>query len=294
MENDNNIRFSTLFKLNSNVKAHTSLLRINKLRMNKLYMSKLYQEVLEVLNAIQTKDNSNVERVSSGNKYNSYLALKWMLETGCIDDGLSSRYDEVLDAVAALLVKKYKDITVLPLIANMIFDRYRKGKYIYDLVWAFFECGDPASLIYIGERLNSSNPRDIELACKMLSFVPNVSVLNKNRYASFQNWFNENKSFLYYKEESFQQLNCPRLYAVSLEAKYLCTAVSPEYGKIQRQLTSYEKQSLSAFNNIDNNARLLLANYSFFLFRQNYYLWNIWIQYPICEQIRIAQAAGGM
>ena len=287
MINGNGIRFSTIFKLNSSHRNQKYLLR----------MKRPYQKVLDVLNAIQTKKSSNIERISRNDAhddtYDVYWALKWMLETGYIDDGLSSRYDEVLDAVAALLIKKYKDTTILPTIADMIFNRYKKGQYIYDLVWAFFECRDPGSLIYIACRLSSPNIKDAEIACRLLSFVPNVNMQNVNRYDSFLNWFDENNKFLYYTEESFQQMNNPRIYAVSLEAKYLCTPVSPICGEIHQQLTNLEKQNLSAFNKLDSNTKLLLADYSFLLFKQNNYWWNMWTQYPTHKQIRIMYAAKG-
>ena len=110
----------------------------------------------------------------------------------------------------------------------------------------------------------------------------------------YKKWFNENKNYLYRTRESFHQFNSPQIYVVSLEAKYLCTPVSHEDGKFRRQLTEHEKQCLYAFSNIDDNTKALLANYSNFLFRQNYYDWNVWIHYPIYEQIRIARAAGGI
>lgn len=284
--------------------------------MKKLHLNSMHRKALKILNAVRTRKSSNFEQVASGDEYNTYLALRWMLETGYQDDGLSRGYDEALDSVAALLVKKFRDTTVLPLIADLIFSRYREGRYTYDLIWAFFECNDPESLLYIGNRLQSSNSRDVEMACKLLCFVPGISdnkgdspaqytkFMGRNigdnigdgpaKYTFFLKWFNENKSYLYRTRESFHQFNSPQIYVVSLEAKYLCIPVSHEDGKFRRQLTEHEKQCLYGFSNIDGNTKMLLANHSNFLFRRNYYEWNVWIHYPIYEQIRIARAAGGI
>jgi len=328
MINDNSVKFSTLYKLYSDAKSRGISPQRNILFTKRMHLNSLHKRALKILNAVRIRKSSKFEQVASDDEYNTYLALKWMLETGYRDDGLSKDYDEVLDAAAALLIKRYRDKNVLPLIADLMFSRYREGRYIYDLIWAYFEYDDPESLLYIGKRLQSSNSKDVELACKLLCFIPGIcdnegdspaqfakfvdrhddvkrnivdnigdGLLNDNdgdgpaKYAIFMKWFNENKNYLYRTMESFHQFNSPQIYEISLEAKYLCIPVSHKDGKFKRQLTEHEKQCLSAFMNMDDNTKVLLANYSNFLFRQNYYEWNVWIHYPIYEQIRIATAA---
>ncbi|HHV96266.1 MAG TPA: hypothetical protein GXX37_07315 [Clostridiaceae bacterium] len=293
MKTDSDIKFSTLYMLNLNAKSRGISLQKNMLHAKKLRLNNLHRKVLKILNAIEKRKSSNFENIASDDEYDTYLALRWMLETGFQDDGLSRGYDETLDAVAALLIRKFKDRTVLPLIADLMFKRYNEGRFIYDLIWAYFEHDDPESLLYIGNKLQSSEFKDVELATRLLCFVPGIENIRDgpSKYSIFIRWYNDNKNYLYHTGETFHQLSNPQIFAISLEAKYLCIPVSHTDGKFKRQLTEYEEQCLNAFSNMDAHTKMLLANYSNFLFKQNYYEWNIWIHYPIYEQIRIATAA---
>jgi len=57
-----------------------------------------------------------------------------MLETGCINDGLNDQYDEILDITAIFIIKIYRDKTILPIIAEMIFRRYKQGLLVQNMV----------------------------------------------------------------------------------------------------------------------------------------------------------------
>lgn len=308
--NDLNNFFHKSFQ--NNTKESISLINNENLNFASLFILKNKIEELNIFNSLNLRNKIALEityEICTGKKSfrnTEYLCsdyiqgvnsvLKWMLTTGSIDDGMNNAFDEVLDASAILLTKIYRDKTVLPLIAEMIFKRYKEKSLIHNLVWAFFECGDPKSLILIGDRLQSSDQKDFELSKKLLNFIPGINMFKhtdkNNYYLYFLNWFEKNFLFLHFTGESFQQCSNPIPYEVILEAKYLCVAVSTNAGKILRPLKKEEIELLKIFNKLDYNTKLLLANFSFSLHHKNVHNWNKWLCYPIAEQIKIARIGG--
>ncbi|BAH05527.1 hypothetical protein [Clostridium kluyveri] len=220
-----------------------------------------------------------------------HSVLKWILETGFHDDGINDEYDQVLDITSILLTKVYRDTTLLPIMADMIFKRYQKGFFIHDLVWGFFECANPKSLNIIGERLLSSNVEDVKIASKLLNFIPGIDkVTTKERkYTIFLNWMKENSAFLKYTGESFHQTTNPKPYKIVLEGKYLCKSISPNTGKTLCSPSKKESNLLDQFKKLDSNTKVLLANFSFRIHYKNIYLWHIWREYSLEKQIKIAR-----
>lgn len=251
---------------------------------------------IEITNEVVEKDKkiSINEYISSDLTQIAYSVLKWIFDTGFNDDGLSNEYDEVLDITAILLIRIYRDQTVLPTIVDMIFDRNRKGLFNHDLVWAFFESKDPNSLIMIASRLLSTETKDIDLASKLLSFVPGMEKSNtstkEKKYTSFLDWLRENSPFLYFTGQSLQQVNKPTTYVIDLEAKYLNKYVASDTGKTLKSLTDEEAKLLNEFNKLDSNTRILLADFSSALYSKNKNWWNQWIHYPIAKQIKIVKS----
>lgn len=220
-----------------------------------------------------------------------HSVLKWILETGFHDDGISDEYDEVLDITSILLTKVYKDTTLLPIMADMIFNRYKKGFFIHDLVWGFFECAHPKSLNIIGERLLSSDVEEVSISSKLLSFIPKMDNTpgKENKYTLFLNWMKENGTFLEYTGESFHQTTNPKPYRIVLEGKYLCKSISPDTGKALCSPSEKEFDLLNQFKKLNYNTKILLANFSFKIHCKNIYLWNIWRGYSLEKQIKIAR-----
>jgi len=287
--NDENLHFASLFVLRFKISELN--LADNLILRNKIAL----EFVNEVLRG--KKSISIMKYISSDYAQIVYSVLKWIFETGFFDDGLSNEYDEVLDITAILLTKLYRDEKILPIIADMIFNRNRKNLYIHDLVWAFFESRDPYSLVMIATRLLSSEEKDVELASSLLSFVPGIdknSNLNKQKkYTSFLNWIEENSLFLYFTGQSLQQTNNPAPYAVTLEAKYLCKFISLDTGKPLKPLTEKEQQLLDEFNKLDLDTRILLSSFSSMMHHKDRNWWNVWISHPISEQIETAKAMIG-
>ena len=283
--NQKNLTFPSLFIL---------LPQISKLSFQR-YLNKKNKAVLTILNAISSKNFSRFSNLAQSNDINSPEILKWILETSIEDNLSTGEYIEILDSCAILLVKEYKDNSILPVIKEIIYNRYKHGLFIHDMVWAFFECRDPGCLLMLAESLNSSDEKDVELSKKLLKFVPVVknSTLSKDiLYKNISFWLRDNLPFIYYTGECFQQMPDPSPYDVSLSAKYLFKKVSNN-GKIESTLTQEEISLKSIFDTLDINIQILLSNYSFILHNQNIYWWNNWIHYPIYEQLRISVAKLG-
>ncbi|NFE31968.1 hypothetical protein EXN65_16205, partial [Clostridium botulinum] len=212
------------------------------------------------------------------------------------NDRLNDQYDEILDITSIFLIKIYRDKTVLPIIAEMIFRRYKQGLLIHDLAWAFFESRGPISLSIISERLQSKELKDVELAQELLSFVPGIGIREnidiKKQYLSFLDWFGKNNLFLHFTGESFQQTNNPVIYRVVLEAKYLCEPVSIDTGEILRTLSGKECKLIDEFKRLDKNTQKLLSEFSVMLHNNNICKWQYWLECPIEEQIKFARIGG--
>jgi hypothetical protein len=286
--NDENLNFTSLFILRYKIQE------LN-LRPNLNSRNKIALEIISVISTgeknIRTNEYFFLDYVQG-----VHSVLKWMIKTGFEYDGIDNDYDEILDISLILLTKIYRDKTILPILVELIFKRYKKGFLIHDLMWAFYECGDPKSLIIIAQHLQSSDLKDVELSRKLLNFIPGIdtekNTNNSDYYLYFLNWFEENFLFLYFTGESFQQCSNPAPYKSVLEAKYLCSAVSSVTGKILRPLTEYEVNLLELFKKLDDTTKLLLSTFSFTLHHKNIYNWNKWLHYPMAEQIKIAKIGG--
>lgn len=287
--NEDNLRFSSLYLL------HPDIMESN------LYtqLSARNQKALEITQRILAKETSGRSSSASGEEAVPASVLRWMLESGHPEDGLDSRYDRMLDMTAILLVKVHKDKSVLPMVADMMFNRYRKGEFIYDLVWAFFESRDPNGLLLIANRLCSAHWKDIELARKLLGFVPGFGTDTRinpvQQYSYFFQWLHENSPFLYFTGEGFQQTSHPIPYQVLLEAKYLCKRLSKGSNVQLRSVTDSEAQLLEQFGKLSPYLQNQLANYSYWLYRHTPYEWKIWLRSSIAEQLNaVSKATGGV
>lgn len=281
--NDNHLSFTSLFILKAVIEESNLLSNLNWRN----------QISLQIINEVLKKRVPTEEQLSPDYKQKLHSVLKWMLKTGFTDDGLNDEYDEVLDITSAILITEFKDNSVLPIIVHMIFERNKKGTLTHDLIWALFQSEAPQSLILIADRLLSPNPKDVELSRKLLSFVSEIDMNsngdNKNQYVTFINWINENIPFLTFTGESFQQCSAPAPYTVRLDAKYLCRCKLINNNTRSNSVTKEELTLLEIFNNLDENTKILLAKFSFMLYRQNPYFWHMWIKSSIAEQIKVAR-----
>lgn len=281
--NDKHLHFNILFILRE-------ILQQNNLFNN---LAPRNKTALLIVKEILTDKKYDLvsEQISFDYVHALHSVLKWILKSGFHDDGISDEYDEVLDITSILLTKTYKDTTLLPIMANMIFKRYKKGFFVHDLIWGFFQSANPQSLNIIGEQLLSSDIENVKIASKLLNFIPeiNKAIGKERKYTIFSNWMKENSTFLKYTGESFQQTTNPKPYKIVLEGKYLCKNICPHTGEALYPPSKKEYDLLSEFKNLDYNTKVLLANFSSGIHHKNIYLWNIWRKYPLEKQIKIAK-----
>lgn len=204
MLNDAAVRYPSLFALQPEIRKHDLFERLNG--RNRFALD-LTGEVLagSLVATYRRKDEDHPH-------------LRWMLDTGYASDGLNDQYDEVMDKVSLLLSRVYGDRTCLRAMEEMMFNRHRKGAYIHDLVWAYFRSSRPDDLIYLARRLRSGNPKDVELARKLLNFVPcieeNTERNAERLYRCAAIWIHRNRNRLQYTGESSQMHANPRRYAL--------------------------------------------------------------------------------
>jgi hypothetical protein len=283
--NDESLHFCSLYALEREAGRPDLYARLNPRN----------RSALDIIRIISKKRAGNYRRPFTDCRNMPYAVLRWIIATGCRDDGYSSRYDEIMELTAALLTRVYRDKTILPAITGMIFNRNRRDRLIHDLVWALFECRETSCLDMIACRLCSPYRKDVELARKLLWFVPCISGRSTDegagQYLYFLQWYRENCLYMYYTGESFQMTANPMPYAISLEAEYLCKPVSPEDGKTINPLTKEERRLLETFNGLDEGTRAKLSSFSVSLNRQNTPQWNRWLHSPVGEQVRAAGLA---
>jgi hypothetical protein len=286
--NDESLQFGTLFALRQEigVSGLSHLLSPQK------------KSALEIANVLRT--SGKIEKNSRSaicHDPSSQAVLRWILTSGCRDDGMSSDYERILELSAILLTRRFKDTSLLPLLVDMAFLRHRKGHLYYDLAWAFLEARQPGSLPLVARYLHSSDPSDVELACRLLSFVPCIDEHRNGDgirlYSCTLQWLQENIPFLRHTGSAFQQTSHPKAYAVSLEAKYLCRTVSADTGKPVQAWTEDEQELLYRFGKMKPEVRNLLADYSYRLYCSNFNCWKLWLDCPVTEQKRLAEMKPG-
>lgn len=286
--NEDGLRFSSLFILIPEIKALDLYKKLNRRNAAAL---KICAQILKDETML-----SHVADLTSENSSMTHSTLRWMIRTGSADDGLNDDYDEVMDAVASLLIKTHKDNSVLPVVADMIFKRNRKGYLVHDLVWCFFQAKTTDSLKLVAGYLRSPNRQDVELARQLLHFIPDETGEGANLQKQYQNfvaWLQENNQFLYFTGENLQFTSDPKPCRVDLDAKYLYKRISPYDHKPIQPLTEVEQNHLQKFHKLRREDEKLLSKYSRRIHDQNLRLWNEWMQYPLDKQIEIAKAAPG-
>jgi hypothetical protein len=284
--NDPNLRFATLY-LSENLAANSEVFK---------YLTVRNRNALKLIRLLRERDFSKVEDLLPNYGDAIHTCLKWMLQTGYIDDGLDDDFDEIIDESVILLVQVFNDHSVVPLLTDIIFNRNRQKRYIDDLVWAFFEIHNPEHLLYIADRLKSDHPRDIKLALKLLNFVPSVqnsAYINRSRlYTECVNWIKENAEFLDYTGETFQQANRPIPYQLSYENKYLHK--TKKVGETHAESAEEdESHIIDGFSRLNEQAKEVLSDFSCKLYNKDPKAWKEWIRSPLDEQIRIATRRRG-
>jgi len=245
------------------------------------------------LDNINTSGSSKIKHLQANHNQIAYPFLKDMFKKGISQDGLNNIHDQFLDVTATLLIKAHNDKSILPTIVDMIFSRNREGLFTHDLIWAFFQAKDPYSLMLIANYLDSDDVTDVKLANKLLDFVPSINMTRNDgseKHKAFFYWLKENYDFLYFTGESFQRTSSPIPYIVATDSKYLCKQVCLDTGKPILPLTKKETTLLVYFNDLDENNKMILSDFSLRIHYENINSWNSWIKQSITKQISIAKS----
>jgi hypothetical protein len=144
----------------------------------------------------------------------TYETLKWMIDSGADWDGPSAgrdEYDAAIDLAAAHIAARFPDSVLLTKIAELIFRRNRRGMYIHDLVWGFFQAADIRALSAAARYILSEDPVDSSLACRILGIEePGTREERAETYKRFTEWLTESGGYLSLTGEHFNAASAPR------------------------------------------------------------------------------------
>lgn len=252
---------------------------------------------LRVIDQILGPKTSSETDYLSSRRDEVHPVLKWILETGSVEELPEDEYEEVLDVTVSVLINIYKDSSILPLVVDLIFRRNRDESHIHDLVWALFRFHDPQVLRLIAQRLPSSNAKDAELAAELLNIDKTDALAAKcneeGRCDGYLHWLEENQPYLYFTEESFQYASKPVFCTVDLERKYLQKGVSSYDKQPLSSLDDDEHACMAAFQRLDAEEQKVLSDYSQKLCGRSVSAWKEWLHAPVGEQVKAAKARLG-
>ena len=278
--NDKRLRFPCLYLLHEPILQH----RIQG------YLNPRSLMALRLTNQIKYEKTAGTDYFSS-RQGGGLAVLKWIWETGSIEDVFEDDYEEILDLTASVLVNRYQETEILPRVVELVFRRNRNGSHIHDLVWVLFRIHDPEVLRLIARQLDSSDPKDAALAAELLHMEhTDTPTAGNTGESGYLRWLEENRPYLYFTEESFQFSCKPVFCAVDLERKYLQKAGTIDSKQPISPLESDEIECLTAFRQLNAEEQRLLSGYSQKMGRTNEPAWKDWLHAPVGEQMRLAKA----
>lgn len=286
--NSDNISFPKLFELSK---------QMNKSPITK-HLNLKSKIALEFSNDVLSKEKSFILKGDLNNNDNKikHTALKWILETGAVNDGMSNEYDEVIDKAAIILSVMFKDTSILPIMREIIFKRNKEKMLIHDLLWGYFSSNEIQTLELIAAKLISDDVADIKFAFDLLQlqrkFNISYDMFPQTMYSKFINWYKKNEDYIYFTGESFQEKSNPSYYSINIEAKYLCEKVQRENGKILNISSDRELELVNSLKKADKITKKFISNYSNELHRKDIISWKDWFSCSFRMQLQIAISGG--
>lgn len=211
--------------------------------------------------------------------------LKWMLRSSSDVVSLGEEYDTIVDLAALLLIKEFRETDILPLLADIMFSRHRRGLNTHDVEWALFESGSPECLAMIARYLLSQDARDVSMARRLLKFIPCPEQDDAAaQYRCVMQWLSRNRRYLIYTGESNQKCSNPRPFQVALERKYLQRALDAG-----GELLPEEESAVAAFSRLSSADKELLSEYSHYLHASGGAQWRRWMHAGLPEQLAAAR-----
>lgn len=268
--------------------------RIKELRINR-YLNSRNITAMRIINQILRPKGSAVGSDYLSTKKNRvYTVLKWILETGADADGYDDDYEEILDVTVSVLLGTYKDKSIVPTVADMIFKRGKIGHLIHDLVWVLFKSEDPQALRLIANRLKSPDREEVQLAYELLNIEDlDIKISDRSKrdalYEAYIKWLEENDPFLYFTEEGYQYKSAPVFSAVDMERKYLNKTMTARKKQPLTSSDENEDRCLQAFKTLSNEEKSILSGYSRRVHDRNAAEWESWLRSPVDEQLKAAK-----
>ena len=236
------------------------------------------EEYLSLKNqsAIAFTQNNPIDDISPASDF-----LKWMLLSSIKQELDDDTFQEVIDRVVIQLLLVFHEHALLPMVVQLIFVRNRKDQCIYDLCWAVYQAQTVLTMSLIAKQIKSNHKKDQDLAYKLLNFKPELQP--KDRYQQYHNfcrWFEENKPFLHFANESMQETCQPKYWRVNLPAKYLCKNCFND-----DLFSESEQEQINAFLSLNRPSQKILSKYSYRLYQKDQYAWQKWIESSIDMQL---------
>ncbi|MFX1518206.1 MAG: hypothetical protein ACFFC6_18060 [Promethearchaeota archaeon] len=288
--NNEDLHFPTLYILYNEIIESGILNKLNE-------RNQLSIELLNNFKSFKPKNKDDL--ISTLHHFNisydvelAHFVLKWIFMTGSSVLTLDDNYTTFIDIVAVLLLREFRDYTILLPTIDLMFQRDEEEIDTHNLIWAFFEANEPKSLSYIASRLRSKKPKERELARLLLEFVPGIDLNIDDgtvQYSAYQRWYEENGHFIYYTGQTRNQTSIPVRYKVDYKAKYIGHFYSIDSEKISDYLSNEEIQIITIFESVDEDKKIRLADYSAFLRNTNPIVWKDWIHKPIETQLKEAE-----
>lgn len=275
--NDKDLSFTTLYMLMPEIQPRLRYLRLSQER----------RLIIGLLRQMKGDVNGNI-RIAALSRKNQATrdALIWAVSTGYLYDG-DDDYDMVMDSFICVLLKSYKLKEALPYAEKLIFDRYREGKNIHDLVWAYFSLHDPSALRSMAKHLKSESNDEAELARELLD-TGHVCKNCKDagdEYEQFNDWLQENDPYLYFTDENLLYSNMPMPYKVDRDRKYLQKGFKGYERRTAKALDNKDKAFLKEFKSCKSDDRERLCRCSHELHRESPDKWKKWIRSPLKQQL---------
>jgi len=277
--NDPYLSFPCLYMLLPAVKSYN------------LYNSMNYRNknAVQIINYILKIEKSDLpDNYLSILDNNAYKTLKWMFETGNLEDVTDELYDNIIDIAVSVLLDTYKDTSILPAVVDIIFKRNAKGRLIHNLVWAAFKLKDPFVIKLIAERLCSQDKNEVEFAASLVNVNSSSGIDNKILYNSYSEWLKDNDPYLYFTDESFQYKSNPAFCAVDIERKYLNKGIESYEKQPLTSLNENEASHLEVFKSMSDKEKELLSEYSLNMRKKSLSKWQNWMDNTIDVQLNMA------
>ena len=276
--NDRRLTFPTLYILSSQIEESIYP-----------YLKQRLVTGLRLIGRVRAAQGGTVYRGGAG-----HAALRWVLDTGYAQDGLDEAYEEVLERAVSVLINTYHDTAILPRVADMIFARHRQGRNIHDLSWAYFRSGHPDALKLIARGLSSDDPRDADLACRLLRIEEpgNDAAHCADTFPSYLQWLRDNDPYLYFTGESMQYASAPAVYRIDYEREYMQRGTCSYRRDPISPADDEERQRLDAFGALPQEQKRFLAEHSRRFHAKDTAGWARWMARPVDEKLRSARAEG--